>query len=151
MRLRRPWDMGEVLRLRRMRAIGVSYQDCASALDRSVGSIRATARRFGLARKYRHRWQFEDDIRRLHAGGLSDYAIAAELGLRRTRIQKWRVALGLAPNFRPGQSDPRHGPRRYRAACRSAGVRHLVEVRYQRRRAERVRQERKGNDRSREA
>lgn len=74
--------------------------DLALLLSRSVGQIYQAAERFGLTEPRRKFTPaMEATLRRRHAEGWTDVAIAAELGIDRKWLQSRRARLGLPANM----------------------------------------------------
>ena len=96
---RTPWRTRDKDVLRSMHQSGCDWHDIARRLDKTLRSCWVMASRLGLPRRRRLDRTRDQDIRELHAAGLSDHHIARELGRSDTFIRKRRLALGLPANY----------------------------------------------------
>lgn len=98
---RRDWTMGELARLRTLRARGQTFAQCAAALNRSRGAIETACIRYAVEwvppPGRRGRGELMRSVARLVRRGNNDAEIADVLGVSRDVVRKARGRCGLPP------------------------------------------------------
>lgn len=124
--MKRPWTSKEKARLRRHYK-KLPTRELAARLGRTPGQVHQTAARLGLTTP---RPEFtaaqERRLRRLHAQGLTDAAIARRMNLDRRWLRERRAALGLPVNTEAVRQVLRDNVRRQ---AQSLGIRHGGDLR----------------------
>jgi hypothetical protein len=104
-------------------------REIEAELGRNRKQIYNQAKSLGIAKtRVRPNASWQARLRKLHAGGLTDQAMAEKLRCERHAVARWRRRLGL-PDNTCSSWRRRQVARRTRAQCQAAGVKSLAEIR----------------------
>jgi DNA-binding CsgD family transcriptional regulator len=128
----RPWTRKDLEQAHKWRQEGCTVDEVAQRLSRTPISV-VHALSYWTAKgllSFRRRKRavlrdYQRQLVRLHKKGMTDTAIAKELGVRRDTVGNWRNKLGLPSNAK--KYDWRG---RYERQLSNAGVSSLVELRW---------------------
>jgi DNA-binding CsgD family transcriptional regulator len=101
----RPWTMGDVRRLKEMKAQRRTLAEIAQALGRGEGCLSRQWRRYGSPRPYFRPGRARDRrVRRLHAEGRTAREIALEVECHEATVRRLLRSWGLEPNRLPEEA-----------------------------------------------